>query len=95
MWLAKPERLEVHIAGSGNYRGGDLKAENASVDIAGSGDASYLPITTLKASVAGSGNVTYRGNPTWIQRILPVAVRLTKNSKFAFLDSVLKLFIAS
>lgn len=58
------KNVEIHISGSGNYDGPGLKAENANVSIAGSGDAELFADNKLKASVAGSGNVKYRGNAT-------------------------------
>ena len=45
--------VDVHISGSGNYDGPGLKAENASVHIAGSGDANLFADYKLKASIAG------------------------------------------
>lgn len=56
--------VEIHISGSGNYDGAGLKAENAEVSIAGSGDANLFADNRLKASIAGSGNVKYKGNAT-------------------------------
>lgn len=55
--------LDIHITGSGNYEGSGLKAENAQVSIAGSGDAILFADASLKASIAGSGNIKYKGNP--------------------------------
>ena len=54
--------VEVEIAGSGKFDGGNLKAENATVRIAGSGDAFVFAESKLTASIAGSGNVKYKGN---------------------------------
>ena len=56
--------VEIHISGSGNYDGPGLKAENAEVSIAGSGDANLFADERLKASIAGSGDVRYQGNAT-------------------------------
>lgn len=53
---------DIHITGSGNYDSPDLKAENASVSISGSGDASLFAENNLKASIVGSGGIKYRGN---------------------------------
>lgn len=53
---------DVHITGSGNYTSPSLKAENAAVEISGSGDASLFADNSLKASIAGSGDIKYRGN---------------------------------
>ena len=54
--------VEIHIAGSGNYDGPGLKAENANVNIAGSGDAYLFADINLKASIVGSGDVKYNGD---------------------------------
>lgn len=53
---------DIQIMGSGNYICPDLKAENASVNIAGSGDANLFADVRLKATIAGSGDVKYKGN---------------------------------
>lgn len=53
---------DIQIMGSGNYNSPDLKAENASVNIAGSGDANLFADVKLKATIAGSGDVKYKGN---------------------------------
>ncbi len=58
------KEAEIHISGSGNYDGPRLKAENAEVTVAGSGDADLFADAHLKASIAGSGNVKYKGNAT-------------------------------
>ncbi len=54
--------VNVEIAGSGNHDGIGLKAENAYVNVAGSGDAMVYADVKLKASIAGSGNIKYKGN---------------------------------
>lgn len=56
--------VNVSIAGSGGYEGTNLKAENADINIAGSGDAAVFADVVLKASIAGSGNIKYKGNAT-------------------------------
>ncbi len=56
--------VEITVTGSGNYDSPNLKAENATVKIMGSGDANLFADVTLKASIAGSGDVKYRGNAT-------------------------------
>lgn len=55
---------KIEIAGSGDYDGANMKAENVDVHIAGSGDAIVFADLKLKASIAGSGNVKYTGNAT-------------------------------
>ncbi len=58
----KTRDLEVNIGGSGNFEGTDLKAENAKVKIAGSGDVFLFADVKLDAKIVGSGNVKYKGN---------------------------------
>lgn len=54
--------VEANIKGSGTFTGENLKAENAVVSIAGSGDVTVFADVKLKINIAGSGNVKYRGN---------------------------------
>ncbi len=54
--------VNVEIAGSGSFNGMELKAENAKVEINGSGDANIYAEVNLDASIAGSGDVKYKGN---------------------------------
>lgn len=60
---------KIEIAGSGNYHAEDLKAENATVKIAGSGDARLFADSTLSINIAGVGNVYYRGNASVSQNV--------------------------
>lgn len=57
------EKLIIGIAGSGNVDADDLKAVDVDVSIAGSGDAQVYAVNSLSASTAGSGDISYRGNP--------------------------------
>ncbi|MDO5971352.1 head GIN domain-containing protein [Flavivirga aquimarina] len=54
--------LEAKVAGSGDFHGFNLQANNTEVSVAGSGDAKVVSNKTLKARVAGSGDIAYRGN---------------------------------
>lgn len=58
------KKLRISIAGSGDAAMADLVADDVSISIAGSGDASVTANKSLTASVAGSGDVRYRGAPT-------------------------------
>jgi hypothetical protein len=51
-------------SGSGDFKCSDLQSENTIVDITGSGNAHVFASVHLKASVTGSGDVYYRGNPS-------------------------------
>jgi hypothetical protein len=54
--------FKTEINGSGSVRAMDLKAEEAIVNIAGSGDAEVYASVKLKIDVAGSGDIRYKGN---------------------------------
>lgn len=62
--------VSVHITGGGDYDGRNLKAENARVNITGSGDVNLFADASLNVKVTGSGSVRYRGNPTVSQKIV-------------------------
>lgn len=51
------------IRGSGNVKAMDLKSEDATVKIYGSGNADVFASVKLDVHVAGSGDVHYKGNP--------------------------------
>ncbi|MBW8685362.1 head GIN domain-containing protein [Chitinophaga rhizophila] len=55
--------LEVSMAGSGNFDGGELHTENTKVTIAGSGNADVHASVKLNAKIVGSGDVSYKGSP--------------------------------
>lgn len=61
-------KLSVAVAGSGDVNARALKAADASVDIAGSGDVTLDASQSLEASIAGSGDVSYKGSPAHISR---------------------------
>ncbi|MFK7782272.1 head GIN domain-containing protein [Psychroserpens sp.] len=56
-------KLEAKVAGSGDFHGFDLQSNHTVVAVAGSGDAEVVCNESLKARVAGSGDIEYRGNP--------------------------------
>ena len=57
------ESQEVTISGSGNYNARDLDCEEVQIRVSGSGDARVVAKEALRASVSGSGNITYKGSP--------------------------------
>jgi hypothetical protein len=61
--------LDVSIEGSGHFRGEDLVAVDAEVDVNGSGNVVVNATETLDVSINGSGNVTYLGDATLTQSI--------------------------
>jgi hypothetical protein len=56
-------KLTGSVAGSGDLRASKLISENVKVEVAGSGDATVNATKSLDASVAGSGDIRYVGNP--------------------------------
>jgi hypothetical protein len=57
---------EISIAGAGSYEGFDLESEEATVSVAGAGAAEVTVTERLEGSVAGIGNISYRGSPKQI-----------------------------
>lgn len=55
--------LIVHVSGSGNVDAFLLKAEAGEVRVSGSGNVKMYVSQLIDASVSGSGNVHYKGNP--------------------------------
>lgn len=53
--------LDVRIAGSGNFKGYQLKTNDADVHISGSGNAETNVNGKLDAVISGSGSVWYKG----------------------------------
>ena len=56
-------KLQANVAGSGDFHGFDLQSNHTDVSVAGSGDAEVVCNESLRARVAGSGDIEYRGNP--------------------------------
>lgn len=61
--LGRAARLGVRISGSGDVDTSDLESDDVTVAVAGSGDASVVARKALEVSIAGSGDVTYAGQP--------------------------------
>lgn len=60
----KTKNFTAGISGSGDIKCRDLLSENTSVIIAGSGTAHVFASVNLNATVSGSGDIFYSGNPT-------------------------------
>lgn len=58
----------IKVAGSGDVKASDLQASTVSVKVAGSGDAIVWATDKLNVSVAGSGDIRYRGQPKSISQ---------------------------
>lgn len=57
------DNAEIALSGSGDIHAYTLKAKSAKVSLAGSGDIRVHAIDYMKARVAGSGDITYKGKP--------------------------------
>jgi hypothetical protein len=62
------DRLNVKITGSGDLRADDLTAKHVHVSVTGSGNAVIRSSEELDATVTGSGDVRYSGNPPQVRR---------------------------
>ncbi|MDD4644917.1 MAG: DUF2807 domain-containing protein [Bacteroidales bacterium] len=57
------DALDFKVSGSGDLKAKELKVRDAEISITGSGDATINVSGTLKGSVAGSGDISYTGDP--------------------------------
>lgn len=64
----KTGMLDAGIYGSGNIDARDLEAADVDINVFGSGDSRVTATERLTATVNGSGDVTYYGNPKDIDR---------------------------
>lgn len=60
----KADTAQIKLAGSGDIHAYKLIAKSAEVSLAGSGDIKLYVEDNLKARVAGSGDITYKGKPS-------------------------------
>lgn len=56
--------LNVFLEGSGDYKGKYMYSNDANVEIEGSGDAFVHATNSLIATISGSGDIVYYGNPS-------------------------------
>jgi hypothetical protein len=66
--LGAVDELHVKITGSGNVQAGDLAAKRVRVGVTGSGNATVVANEELDASITGSGDVRYSGNPPQVRK---------------------------
>jgi len=60
----KADTAKIKLAGSGDINAYKLIAKSADVSLAGSGDIKLYVENDLRARVAGSGDITYKGRPS-------------------------------
>ena len=66
----KTDNLSININGSGDVEVPNLKVEKAIININGSGDVSAYVTENVDIYIAGSGDVTIKGNPNKVKRII-------------------------
>lgn len=57
------DSFEAKVSGSGDLQAFNLKAKDVIAAVAGSGDVEVTATNSIKARVAGSGDIVYKGNP--------------------------------
>jgi len=67
--VGETKKTRIDIAGNGDFKGQDLKAEEAEVHISGSGKVNVFADAKLDVHIAGSGDVFYKGKPAMTQHI--------------------------
>ncbi len=72
------QNAKVSISGSGAFGGKEFHSANADVKISGSGDASVYANQNLNASISGSGNIRYGGNPQQVSKDKSGSGRISK-----------------
>ena len=55
--------FSVSVAGSGDIKAFDLEADVVEANVSGSADLQVTANQEIKARIAGSGDITYKGNP--------------------------------
>lgn len=60
--------MNLRISGSGDFKGPDFNSEKAKIRISGSGDAEVFAKNELDASISGSGNIRFGGNPEKVSK---------------------------
>jgi hypothetical protein len=63
----KAEDAKYNLAGSGRITAGDCQASRVSANVSGSGRIEVYAGEALNAQVAGSGRITYSGNPSTLK----------------------------
>lgn len=57
------QQAEMVVAGSGSIRAEEFRTRQANVQISGSGSIRVFTEDSIEGTIAGSGNVRYKGNP--------------------------------
>lgn len=65
------DSVNVTLNGSGNVLCAELQVQDARVRLNGSGNVNVYATRSLDATISGSGNVLYGGNPAQVQTSVP------------------------
>lgn len=65
----KADHHDAKISGSGKINAFDMRTQNVSLKVSGSGDCKVNATETLHARISGSGDVVYDGHPRIISKI--------------------------
>ncbi len=71
------ERLALKSLGSGDVDLSQLAAQQVTVDLSGSGKAQVKALDSLVATVKGSGNIVYQGNPKHVKKSISGSGEIT------------------
>jgi hypothetical protein len=65
----KANTLDLHVSSSVNFQAGDLKVQNAVVNMSSSADVTLWVVNDLRVNLSSSGNIAYYGNPVIHQNL--------------------------
>jgi predicted small secreted protein len=71
----------ITLSGLGNYSGGDLDSQQATINLTGAGGAEVWARNDLTVKISGAGSVSYYGNPTINKSITGLGVLNSMGNK--------------
>lgn len=74
-------QLDLDVSSSGNFQAGDLKVQNADVNLTSSGDITLWVVNDLRAHISSSGNIAYFGSPVVHQSLSSSGRLIPKGNK--------------
>jgi predicted small secreted protein len=77
----KATNQTITLSGLGNYGGGDLDSQQATISLTGAGNASVWARNSLNVKISGAGSVNYYGSPTITKSITGLGVINSMGSK--------------
>ncbi len=61
-------RIDIFVGGSGNILANNLQTKSAVVNLRGSGNVTVYASDSLDATISGSGDIQYSGNPQMVNK---------------------------